>query len=256
MARAGRRIGVIGATGALGSEVLAALDAASVPVADVVAVATDRSLGQEVEFQGELYPVLCEVPSVRGLDVLFLCAPPSASLEFAREALRAEVPCIDLSGAMAAQPEVPLRLADPERGAPGEPQPLLATPPGVALPWALVLGPLAAAAGLRRVVGTLLEGASAGGRQGIEALYQETLSLFNQTEAPESDAFPRPIAFDCLPATGDVGEGGHRGCEVVLAAAMQRLLGREVRCAATVVQRTSRPSSRCIAAARTTSQPR
>ena len=101
MASAGRRVGVLGATGALGGEVLAALDLARLPVRGLLPLATDRSLGQEVEFQGELYPVETGEPALAGVDLIFLCAPPAASLEFARLALRAEVPCVDLSGALA-----------------------------------------------------------------------------------------------------------------------------------------------------------
>jgi aspartate-semialdehyde dehydrogenase len=89
------RVGVVGATGALGSEVLSVLSESSIPVGEIVPVATDRSLGQEVEFQGVSHPVETEAPPLRELDLVFLCAPPAASLDFVREALRAAVPCVD-----------------------------------------------------------------------------------------------------------------------------------------------------------------
>ena len=70
---------MLGATGALGREVLAALDASTLRIAELVPVATDRSLGRDIEFQGEIYPVEVQPPPLRGIDLLFCCAPPEAS---------------------------------------------------------------------------------------------------------------------------------------------------------------------------------
>ncbi len=228
MATAGVRVGVVGATGALGSEVLRAFEASQLRVRDVVAVATDRSFGSDIEFEGELVPVLAELPSLRGLDVVVLCAPARESLEVAREALRAEVPCVDCSGALENQPDVPLRIAVLDDGAGATKAPLVAAAGGPALAWALVLEPLARAVGLARLHGTGLEAASVGGRAGIESLYREALSLFNQEEAPAPDVFPQPVAFDCIPAVGPVGDDGVTGYEARQTSALRRLLGPDV----------------------------
>ena len=166
MASAGVRVGIVGATGALGGEVLRAVEASQIRVRDLVAVATDRSLGSDIEFEGEVVPVLVELPSLRGLDLVVLCAPAHVSLEVAREALRAEVACVDCSGALENQPDVPLRIAALDDGAGGTKAPLVAAAGGPALAWTLVLEPLARAAGLARLGGTGLEAASVGGRRG------------------------------------------------------------------------------------------
>ena len=236
MASGGVRIGIVGATGALGGEVLAALSASPLPVREIVPIASERSLGRDVEFQGEVYPVETDGPSLRGLDLVFLCAPAAQSLEFVREALRAEVACIDLSGATAASSEVPLGVA--EFGV--EPEavraPVVATPTGPALAWALVLRPLDERARLGRVTGTSVEGASVAGREGIESLYVESLALFNHTEAPEAEVFSAPVAFDCLPAVGPVGEDGHSRHETLLVRTLGRLLGPRTKLGVTSVQ--------------------
>lgn len=233
----GLRIGVIGATGAVGGEVLALLAESSLEVDELVLVAGERSLGAEVEFQGEVCPVLAEVPRLGALDLVFLCAPVPVSLEYVRQALRAEVPCVDVSGALAGSPEVPLRVA--AFGPPADPQavPLLVAPPGPALALALVLRPLEEAAGLRRVVATSFEGASWGGRDGIDALYRESIALFNQEELPEPETFGRPVAFDCIPALGAVDEeSGASAREARVSGALSRLLGEGVGIALTSVQ--------------------
>jgi aspartate-semialdehyde dehydrogenase len=236
VASGGVRIGVVGATGALGSELLVALSESSLPVREIVPIATDRSLGRDVEFQGEVYPVVTEGPSLRGLDLVFLCAPAAQSLEFVREALRAEVACIDLSGATAESPEVPLRVAEFGGEPDGERAPVVATPTGPALAWALVLRPLDERARLERVTGTSLEGASVGGRDGIESLYAESLAIFSHQEAPEAEVFPGRVAFDCLPAVGPIGEDGHSRHETLLARTLGRLLGPRAKLGVTSVQ--------------------
>jgi len=232
----GARIGVLGATGALGSEVLAALDASRLRIGEIVAVATERSLGEDIEFQGEVYPVAAERPALKGLDLVFACAPPAPSLEWIREALRAEVPCIDCSGALLASGEVPLRVAALPPLPEAEGQPAVATPSGAALAWSLVLAPLQRAAGLRRVSGTVMESASAGGRDGVTALSAETLALFNQQESNVPAAFGRPLAFDCHPSLEPPEEDGHAPREQDLGRSVQRLLDAEFGVAATFVQ--------------------
>ena len=242
MAAAGSRIGVIGATGALGQAVLAALARSSLRIAEIYPVATEASLGEEIEFGGEDYPVVVpesgvdEPVSLRGLDLALLCAPPGASLDFARAALRAEVPCIDLSGALVGSPEVPLRVADLAGSESPAGLPLVASPAGAALPWSLVLSPLKQAAGLRRVVGTIFEAASAAGVAGIEALHLESVALFNQQEPPDPAVFPGPVAFDCMPAVGEVDAEGVSDRERNVTHALTRLLGDELRVFATAVQ--------------------
>jgi len=220
------RIGVVGATGGLGSEVLEVLSESSLAIGELVAVASERSLGHDIEFQGKIYPVLSEPPSLRGLTCVFLCAPGEVSREYAREALRAEVPCVDAAGALAGSPEVPLCVA--AFGAAGDPAPLLVAPSGPALALGLALRPLQEAAGLRRVVATCLDAASVGGRGGIETLYNESIALFNQEEALEPEVFGRPVAFDCLPVLGEVDSAGASSRERATADGLARLLGEDV----------------------------
>ena len=58
-------------------------------------------------------------------------------------------------------------------------------------------------AGVERVVGTVLQPATRAGRHGIEVLSSETIALLSQSELPDSDTFPGPVAFDCMPISGE-----------------------------------------------------
>ncbi len=221
MATRGVRLGITGATGALGTEVLSALDATRVPIAQLVAVAGERSLGAEIDFQGELVSVAPELPALHGLDLLINCAPAAATPDIVRAALRAEVPCIDCSGAFAQHSEVPLAAA-----AAGEriaAAPLVAAPVDAALVWLPLLRALAPLGAPAHVRATILEGASASGREGIEALSRESLALFRSQESDEDETLGPPLAFDCRPNSG-AAEGGRRAREAALAAVLARVI--------------------------------
>lgn len=224
--RQGRRVGVVGATGVLGSDLIEVLDERRFPVSELRPIATDRAVGEVVELGGDEVPVQTGDVSLRGLDFVFLCVPAEAAGDWVRRALRDEVPCVDLSASLADRDEVPTLAAD--LGPPRELvlRPLVSVPPSAALACALALAPLQREAGLARVVGTHLEAASCAGRDGIRALEAEVVALFNHEDVPESEVFPLPVAFDCLPELGGRDLG----------AALARLLEGPVSAALTSIQ--------------------
>jgi aspartate-semialdehyde dehydrogenase len=223
------RVAVVGATGAVGSEVIALLASRRFPLQELLPIATERSLGASVELLGHDVPVETEVASLRGFDLVLVCTPAAEALAWLRVALRDQVPCIDLSGSVAATPEVPLLVADrlPDESA-ALSEPVLASPGGGALAWVRVLGPIRERAGLRRVVATTLESVSGAGRAGILALEAEIRALFGDQDAPEPSVFAHGIAFDCLPAAGTPGDEGTTAGEAGLARDVARLLAEAV----------------------------
>ena len=221
------RVAIIGATGSLGVELLAVLDESALAVRELVPIATERSLGTELEFRGGGFPVETEFAALRGCDLAFLCAPAGASLEAVRALLHARVAAIDCSGVLAAAPEGPLVG---ELGVPGAPPldaPMLAVPPGLALACTRVLAPLARNCGVSRVVATLLLSASASGagRAAVEALAEETIALLTQQEIPDEALRGHPSAFDVLPWIGSVDDDGTTAHERGFAAVLGRALG-------------------------------
>ncbi len=233
----GQRVAVIGATGTLGSDLIEVLGERDYPVAELVPVATDESLGEDVELHGESHAVLTGPVSLRGVDVAFLCLPADAAAPFVRQCLEAQVPCIDLSGSLAAREEVPIGVAELAASRDALRRPLVSGPPGPALALALVLAPLRARFGLRRVLGTSLESASGVGRAGIRTLEAEVVALFNQEEPPESTVFAGPIAFDCVPELEHPGDAHGPGpAEAGLVAVLHRILGEPVPIALTRVR--------------------
>ena len=228
LADSGLRVAVFGATGALGREVVAVLEERAFPVRELALVGSDGSLGEEIEFRGDTLPVAAELPPLRGQDLVIGCAPGAASLELVRLALRAEVSCIDCSGALAGSRDVPLLVSDLCSPAAVLGAPVIATPPGPALGWWLALEPLARAAGLQRVVATVLRSAVHAGRSGIEVLSRETVALLSQQTPPAPELFAAPVAFDCLPRVGSLADGdspqADTSCELDLVRDVGRLV--------------------------------
>jgi aspartate-semialdehyde dehydrogenase len=219
------RVAVVGATGALGAELFAVLDDARLPIDAIVPIATDRSLGTDVEYQGEATPIETSLAALRGANLAFLCAPPDVSLEATRLCLQTKVPAIDCSGALATAGEVPLVAELHAPGSPALDAPVLAIPPGTALAAARVLGPIHRALGVAHVAATVLESASGAGRAGVHALSEETIALLSQREAPDPPALGHPVAFDVLPWTSAIDDDGDTEAERRFAAIVGRVLG-------------------------------
>jgi aspartate-semialdehyde dehydrogenase len=231
-----KRIVVFGATGHLGQQLIDKLDESGWPIGELLGVASAESAGLEFEFRGESLDVVSEWPVLKGRDLVFICTPPAEALEVVREALRAEVPCIDCSGVLANQSDVPMPIppsispftsSSKPDGVAAETvtvddelvrkAPLLSVPSGTTLAWAPILEALDAS----RVVGTALCSASAQGRHGVVALSQESIALFNQSEAPGTGPAGQTVAFDVIPGGGIECERVQREC--------QRLLGEKRR---------------------------
>ncbi len=221
------RVAVVGATGALGGELLDQLSERRFPVQELRPIATERSLGETIEWLGHELPVLSEVEALAGLDLVFVCAPPAGALDWVRRALHAGVACIDFSGALALRAEVPL-LGDAAADDPATlAAPLVAVPAAPALALTRVLAPLGELAGLARLVATLCDSASGIGRSGVDILQAETIALFNQAEPPAS-VLPRGLAFDCLPSSGPLDESCVTEAEARVSRELARLLGQDL----------------------------
>ena len=233
----GLRVGIAGASGTLGRELLSVLSDRRFPVKELKLFATDKSVGEEIDFGVDTVVMESAPKTLRGLDLLMICTPPAVALDLVRDALHSEVTCIDCTGAMAAgSPEVPLYVADlcaPDliRNAP-----VIASPAGVSLAWSHVLAAIEGASGIERVVGTVLHSASRAGRAGIDALSAETLNLLNQRDVPPDDVFPSQVAFDCFALPGEREGDFAASCESDLLRDVRRLVATDLAMTTTSIQ--------------------
>ncbi len=197
------RIVVFGVSGHLGRELLTRLGGSAGGELELVGVVSPESFTTEFEYRGETLDARLEWPRLRAGDLVFVCTPGAVALEVVREALRAEVPCIDCTGALTRQAEVPMPVRRdelaPEARAALAGRPLLALPSATTLAWLPLLEALDEAAGVKRLVGTVLCSASALGRRGLMALSEESIALFNQSQEPETGPAGQSVAFDVVP---------------------------------------------------------
>jgi len=220
-------LALLGATGAVGRAVLEVLEDADVPVSELRLLASERSAGEALDFQGDALPVRTVAEGAfRGCDVAILAAGEEAARTWAPRARAEGCLVVDGSAAFRSDPEVPLIAAAVNHEAlDGAARGLVASPDPLALALAAVARPLEAAAGLARVVAVALEAASGAGRAGESALERQAADLMNGREPEGSAPFPHRLAYNLLPLVGPAGADGIAVHEARLAGELRRLLG-------------------------------
>ncbi|MEZ4320202.1 MAG: Asd/ArgC dimerization domain-containing protein [Myxococcota bacterium] len=217
-------IGVAGATGALGREIIKALESVPYKPDEVVPLARASSKTPFVEFDGRdiaVDDIRDEV--LDRLDLLFLALPPDAAMEWGTEAIRQGVAVVDLSGAMHGA-GVPMGIpwVNPEAlaSAPGR---ALCVPCPEAVLAASVLGPLDRAGLAGPSEATFFVPASMSGRDAIQELSAQVVALFNAGTPPRK-IFRDGLAFDLLPSAGEPTGSGWTASEGRVADQVRALL--------------------------------
>ncbi len=196
-------VAIVGATGAVGSELLRILDERQFPVGELRLFASERSAGSFVETErGETRVELLDPEGFGGVDLAFFCAGGAISAEYAPLAVDAGAVVIDKSSHFRMQPAVPLvvpevNASDLESRESG----IIASPNCTTIPMVVALKPIADAVGLRRVVAASYQAVSGAGKRGVETLSRETTNLLNLRGADEDEESPfaHRIAFNCIP---------------------------------------------------------
>ena len=222
------RIVLAGATGAVGRAVLQVLEDLEVEPAELRLLASARSVGQELELEGETIRVAeTRAGAFKGCDLALLATPREASRRLAAQAREEGCLVVDDSDAFRAEPDVPIVVADVNPGALDAPSPrgIVANPNSVAILLAQLLAPLRAAAGLARVHVTALQAVSGSGQRGVAQLEGEVSALMNGREPEPPAAFPHRIAFNLLPQVGPMGEDGVAGGEAKIVSETRAILG-------------------------------
>lgn len=221
------RVALLGATGAVGAEILQVIEERHFPVRELRVYASPDSEGEELEFRGESL----KLRRVRAEEIaacdLVICAARTALPELLPPLRRSRAAVVDVSGTLESDPGVPLFLAGvtPPLEAKSRPS-FVAVPRGVAAGLALALAPFARAGLLRRATAVTLESASGAGIAGVGELTDHTVQVLNRMsgERSESEVFAQSLAFDCLPQIGALEPSGETTDELALARVLARLL--------------------------------
>ena len=219
-------IGVVGATGAVGREIVAILEQRRFPLGELRLLASERSLGETVLFGSRAMPVsVLEADSFEGLDIALFSAGAEVSREMATEATSRGCVVVDNSSAWRADPLVPLVVPEVNAHALalyGD-KGIVANPNCSTIQMVVALKPIADLFGLRRVVVTTLQSVSGAGQKGIAELSLQVRQLMNAQPA-EPSVHPHQIAFNCLPHIGAFRQDGFTEEEWKLVAETRRIL--------------------------------
>lgn len=200
----GIKIAVVGATGGLGREVLTTLSERGVAAADVVAIASGKSMGGVVGYgEDDDVPVRSlDGYTFAGIDIAIFTAGSEVSKRAAGLATKAGAVVIDTSPAHRLEPGVPLIIPainreDIEGYAKKK---IIASPGAASIALALVLAPLHDAFTVKRAVVTSLHSASTVGREAMDELFTQTRGIYvNEPPTGTQKLFPKQIAFNVIP---------------------------------------------------------
>ena len=203
------RVAIVGATGAVGVELLRVLERRSFPVAAVRALASARSAGRTVNFRGEEIPVeeLSE-QSFDEIDIAFFSAGGHISRRFVPVARKSGAIVIDNSSVFRMEPDVPLVIPEINGEDVRQHHGLIANPNCTTAVALMALYPLHRAFHVRRIFAASYQAVSGSGARAIAELKQQVESAA-QNLPPHLEVFPHPIAFNVLPHVDTFLEDGY-----------------------------------------------
>lgn len=192
-------VAVVGATGAVGREMLKTLHERDFPATEVRAFASARSEGVTVPY-GEREITVHELKEdvFDGVDLAIFSAGGATSQKFAPHAAHAGCVVVDNSAAWRMDDRCPLVVPEVNPQALDAHQGIIANPNCSTIQMLVVLKPLHDAGKIRRVVVSTYQAVSGTGQKGMEELERQVRDLFNSRD-PESKVYPYRIAFNVLP---------------------------------------------------------
>lgn len=230
-------VAVVGATGAVGAELLGLLEERNFPLEAVRLFASERSVGQSATVAGTAVclEALTE-HALRGVDLAFFSATEAVSREYVPRAVASGAVVIDDSSVFRMEPDVPLVVPEINRSALASHRGIIAIPNCSTTQMVMVLKPLHDAARLTRVVVTTLQSVSGSGQRAMIELLEQTRAVLNFKDV-EPEVYPHQIAFNCLPHIGSIAGWTSTQEELKMARETRKILGEPLlRLAATTVR--------------------
>jgi aspartate semialdehyde dehydrogenase (EC 1.2.1.11) len=201
-------VAIVGATGAVGQEFLKILAERNFPVNELRLLATQRSAGKKITWQGQEIEVQETTHnSFRGIDIA-LFAGGSASTEYAQAAVESGAVVIDNSSAFRMDPNVPLIVPEVNPEDVRWHKGIIANPNCSTIIMVVALKPILDLAGIKRIVVSTYQAVSGAGREGIEEL-ESQIRAWTQEEELKNQVFPYQIAFNLVPRIDIFGEGDY-----------------------------------------------
>ena len=206
---AARNIAIVGATGAVGVEILRVLERRNFPVGSLRLLASARSVGKTLEFRGKPYKVEeLTKDAFKGVDIAFFSAGATRSREFVPAAIAAGAVVVDNSSAFRMDPKVPLVVPEVNAGDLAQHNGVIANPNCTAAILAVAVWPLHQAVGIRKITVATYQSASGAGAAAMEELASQTREI-GEGKTVTKSVFPHQIAYNLFSHNTKVAENGY-----------------------------------------------
>ena len=235
----GYRVAVVGATGNVGNEMLQILAERKFPVDEVVALASERSVGKEVSFGEDRTLKAQDLAGFdfRGFDIGLFSPGAKVSAEFAPKAAAAGCIVIDNTSQFRMDPDVPLVVPEVNRAALKgfHKKNIVANPNCSTIQMVVALKPLHDIARIKRVVVATYQSVSGAGKGAMDELFEHTKAIF-MNDRKEPVAFRKAIPFNVIPQVDVFLEDGATKEEWKMVVETRKILDPKIHVAATCVR--------------------
>jgi aspartate-semialdehyde dehydrogenase len=231
------RVAILGATGAVGTELLELLDSRNFPVAELKLLASSRSAGTQLLFKEEKIAVeAVNDQSFDQVDLVLASAGATTSKQWAAQAVEAGAVVIDNSSAFRMDAQVPLIVPEVNPEAAASHQGIIANPNCTTILMAVAVWPLYQVQPIRRIVVSTYQSASGAGARAMDELKAQARAIL-QGETPQTEIFPYPLAFNLFPHNSPLNESGYCQEEMKMVNETRKIFGVEdLRISATCVR--------------------
>jgi aspartate-semialdehyde dehydrogenase len=202
------RVGVVGATGAVGSTIIEVLGERGFPVGELVPFASPRSAGKRIAFGGgEVEISELSAETMGGLDLVLSSAGGAISAEWAPRFVEAGAVVVDNTSYWRMHDDVPLVVAEVNPEAAAGHNGIVANPNCSTMQAMVALAPIHRTAGIERIVFSTYQSVSGTGRNAIDELLDQAHALLHDEEPSPPTVYPHQIAFNVLPQVESFKDG-------------------------------------------------
>ena len=221
------RVAVLGATGAVGTELLSLLESRQFPIAELKLLASARSAGKKIAFQGANLTVEpLDEHAFDNVDLVLASAGGSVSRQWAPKAVEAGAVVIDNSSAFRMDPQVPLVVPEVNAAAAGQHSGIIANPNCTTILMSLAVWPLHQVQPVQRIVVSTYQSASGAGARAMEEVKKQAQAILNG-ETAIAEVLPYPLAFNLFPHDSKLTEAGYCEEEMKMVNETRKIFGAE-----------------------------
>ncbi len=219
------RVAILGATGAVGTELLSLLAERQFPLTDLKLLASPRSAGQTISFQGTPLPVeAVGKDSFKDVDIVLASAGGATSLAWAPHAVEAGAVVVDNSSAFRMAPEVPLVVPEVNPTAIAAHQGIIANPNCTTILMNLAVWPLHQIQPVKRIIAATYQSASGAGARAMAEVKAQAQAILND-QTPPTEIFPYPLAFNLFAHNSDLNAQGYCTEEMKMVNETRKIFG-------------------------------